>query len=108
VYGDRRKFLTALLTLEADAVTSWAKGKGLSFGSLAELSQNAEVYRLLQAEVDRLNRSLASYETIKKFAILERDFTVEDGEMTPSLKVRRKDVTRKYQSLLDSFYTEHY
>jgi long-chain acyl-CoA synthetase len=108
VYGDRRKFLTALLTLEPDAVTSWAKGKGLAFASLAELSQNAEVYRLLQAEVDRLNRSLASYETIKKFAILERDFTVEDGEMTPSLKVRRKDVTRKYQSLLDSFYTEHY
>ncbi len=108
VYGDRRKFLSALLTLDEDAVRKWAEDKGISFSSFAELTQNAEVFKIVQAIVDERNRTLASYETIKKFAILERDLTVEDCDLTPSLKLRRKEVTRKHQGLLDSFYSEHY
>jgi long-chain acyl-CoA synthetase len=108
VYGDRRKFLSALLTLDEEAMRHWAEEHHIAFGSFAELSQNAEVFKFVQALVDEKNRTLASYETIKKFAILERDLTIEDGDLTPSLKLRRKEVTRKHQGLLDSFYSEHY
>lgn len=108
VYGDRRKFLSALVTLEEGAVTAWAKQKGIGPLPFADLTKNAEVYKLLEGEIAAVNRGLASYETIKKFAILDSDFTVEGGELTASLKIRRKEVVRKYQSLLDSFYTEHY
>jgi long-chain acyl-CoA synthetase len=108
VYGDRRKFLTALITLDEDAVAVWARERGLQWSSHAELSQHAEVFRLLQAVVDDKNRALASYETVKKFAILERDFDVEAGELTPSLKLRRREIVTRHLGLLDSFYTEHY
>ena len=108
VYGDRRKFLSALLTLDEEAVKQWADEHALTFNTTAELTQNASIYKLIESVIAEKNRTLASYETIKKFAILERDLTVEDGELTPSLKLRRKEVTRKYQDLLDSFYSEHY
>ena len=108
VYGDNRKFLTALITLEEEAICKWAEQRGIRYATVAELTQNAEVYKLIDGIIQDKNRTLASYETIKKFAILERDMTVEDGDLTPSLKMRRKEVTRKYQDLLDSFYSEHY
>lgn len=108
VYGDRRKFLSALLTLDEEAIKVWATEHNIIYASLAELTQNASVYKLIDQTIAERNRTLASYETIKKFAILERDLTVEDGDLTPSLKMRRKEVTRKYQDLLDSFYSEHY
>ncbi len=108
VYGDNRKFLSALVTLEEDAICKWADQRGIRYATTAELTQNGEVYKLIDGIISDKNRTLASYETIKKFAILERDLTVEDGDLTPSLKMRRKEVTRKYQDLLDSFYSEHY
>lgn len=108
VYGDRRKFLSALITLDEEHIKQWAVGRGIAFSSLAELSQHPEVYKLVERLVDDRNRRLANYETIKKFAILERDLSQEHGELTPTLKVKRKDVTKKYQKLLDSFYSEHY
>ena len=108
VYGDRRKFLSALVTLDDEAIRNWAADRGIGYTSAEELTQNAEVYKLVEGIIAEKNRTLASYETIKKFAILERDLTVESGDLTPSLKMRRKEVTRKYQDLLDSFYSEHY
>ena len=108
VYGDRRKFLSALLTLDEEAIQQWATEHALTYDSLAELTQNASVYKLIESVIAEKNRTLASYETIKKFAILESDLSIEGGDLTPSLKLRRKEVTRKYQDLLDSFYSEHY
>lgn len=108
VYGDRRKFLSMLVTLDEDAVRGWAQTHGLAAGDFAELARSPEVFRLVQREIDDRNRGLASFETVKKFAVLEHEFTIDDGDLTPSMKLRRREVTRKYQSLLDSFYTEHY
>jgi len=108
VYGDRRKFLTMLVTLDHDALAAWARDHGLAALGFSALVHRPEVYRLVEREVDAINRSLASYETVKKFAILERDFSIEAGDLTPSLKLRRREVTRKHQGLLDSFYSEHY
>jgi len=71
-----------------------------------ELAQSSEVNALLQAQVDALNKHLASYESVKKFAILPRDFTIEADELTPSLKLKRKAIEKKYQAILDGFYGE--
>jgi long-chain acyl-CoA synthetase len=90
VHGDKRKYLTALITLEAEAAK--------------KLSQD-EARQAVQAVLDQANAQLASYETIKKFAILEKDFEVGQ-ELTPSLKVKRKVVSDKYKALLDAFYDE--
>ncbi len=104
VHGDKRKFLSALITLNEENLTAWAREQGLSFGDVAELVDRPEVKGLVQKAVDALNAELPSYETIKKFAILPKDFTQETGELTPTLKVKRKFVTEKFKQLLDEFY----
>ena len=108
VHGDNRNFCTALVTLDEEAVRSWAGTEGradLAHAPLAALAQDAAVVALVQAGVDELNRSLAKYETIKKFAILPQELTQEAGELTPSLKVKRKVVEQKYRAVLDAFYS---
>ena len=99
VHGDKRKFLSALVTLNEDAARKVAAGNG-------PLHEAPEVRARVQAAIDRLNAQQASYSTIKKFAILPKDFTVDSGELTPTLKVKRKLCTQKYKDLLDSFYVD--
>jgi long-chain acyl-CoA synthetase len=105
-YGDRRKYLTALVTLELDNVKGWAAENGLSYNDPSELCTKPEVQALLKSEVDALNRNLASFETVKKIRILPGEFTVESGELTPSLKIKRKVVLANYQALLDEMYAD--
>ena len=105
VHGDRRNFCTALVTIDEEGIVQWAKESGVA-GDYAALVKSQEVFDLIQDAVDSLNRGLAKYETIKMFAILPKDLTVEDGELTPSLKVKRKVVEKKYQHLLDGFYAD--
>lgn len=104
VHGNQRNFCTALFTLDADELTAWADKNGREGRSYEELTKDEEVRAMLQAAVDDLNSELARYETIKKFAILPRDFTIEGGELTPSLKMKRKAIEKQYKDLLDSFY----
>ncbi len=104
VYGDKQKYIVALLTLNEAEMMKWGKDKGLSFSNYAELSTSKEVTQLLDGEVKTANGQLASYETIKKFSILPADFTIETGELTPSLKVKRKVVTTKYKDYIDKMY----
>jgi long-chain acyl-CoA synthetase len=103
VHGDRRNYCTALVTLDMEVVRPWAQAEGLP----AEAEQLREHPRML-AEVEKaitqVNSSEASYATIKKFSILAEDFTVESGELTPSLKVKRKAVEARYGETLDGFY----
>lgn len=104
VHGDRRNFCTALITLDEEAVTNWAVANGLAGMSYEELSRHQAIRTLLQNFIDDLNKELASYESIKRFAILPKDLSVEDGELTPSLKVKRKFVEEKYMTTLDTLY----
>ncbi len=103
VHGDKRNFLSALITLNEEAVVAWAREKGIG-GDVVELATNAEIKTLIARAVDTLNGTLPSFETIKKFAILPRDFTQESGELTPTLKVKRKFCSEKYRDVLDGFY----
>jgi long-chain acyl-CoA synthetase len=104
VHGDRRNFCSALLTLDEEAARKWASENGRSGATIKELSEDAGLRALVQADINELNRGLAKYETIKKFVILPAELTIEAGELTPSLKVKRKFVETKYKDLLDGMY----
>jgi len=104
VHGDRRNFCSALLTLDEESLVAWAQQHGLGGKSYAELTRAPEVRTLLQTYIDQVNQGLSKWETVKKFEILPQDLTVEGGELTPSLKVKRKLVEKKYVDLLDGMY----
>ena len=104
VYGDRRPFLTAVLTLDVDAAKAYARDHGISGDSLAQLAESPQLRTVLEGRVERVNQRLAPYESIKKFVVAREDFTEASNELTPTLKVKRKVVTEKYQSELDALY----
>ena len=104
VHGDNRNFCSALVTVDEEAIRKWAREHNLEGASYGDLMRNPGVKALIEPYIETLNKGLPSYETIKKFALLPADLTQEAGELTPSLKVKRKVVEKKYKELLDSFY----
>jgi long-chain acyl-CoA synthetase len=104
VHGDGRKYATALITLDPEATEGWAKDQGLSSSSFEELSGSREVHDLIESQVAEANQSLERWETIKRFEILPAELSVEEGEVTPSLKIRRRAVEEKYADVLNSMY----
>jgi long-chain acyl-CoA synthetase len=104
VHGEERNFCTALVTLDPDAIQGWAEHNALGGKSYAEIVSSHAAEEMVQGYVDQLNARLNRWETIKKFVILDRDLSVEDGEITPSLKVKRKVVEERYRAQLDSLY----
>ncbi|WP_328998235.1 long-chain fatty acid--CoA ligase [Kribbella sp. NBC_00709] len=104
VHGNKRNFVSALVTLDPDAVVGWASANGLAGKPYAEVVTSDAARVMVQGYVDELNATLNRWETIKKFTILDRDLTVESGEMTPSLKLKRKHVEVEYADVLDKMY----
>jgi long-chain acyl-CoA synthetase len=104
VYGDRRKYLTAILTLSPEEIVKWAQENGIAERDPALLAAAPRVEEMMCARVEDINRSLAPFEQVKKFILLGTDFSQETGELTPTLKVKRKVVIRKYGALLDALY----
>ncbi|GAB3070964.1 AMP-dependent synthetase/ligase [Phycicoccus sp. Root101] len=104
VYGADHNFVTALVTLDPEAIQDWAANHGVS-GSYRQIVTSKEAHNMVQVYVDTLNVNLNRWEQIKKFTILDHDLTIEDGDLTPSLKLRRKAVSEKYQTVLDAHYT---
>ncbi len=104
VIGDTRKHLTCLFTLDADSLPRLCEQLGISVLSMEEAAQNEAIVSTVQTYVDEVNASLARYETIKYFRILPDDFSVETGELTPTLKMKRKVVNQKYKHIIDSMY----
>ena len=105
VHGDRRNFLTALLTLEQDQVIRFAQQNQILYSGYPELVRHPKVVAWVQGVINELNGNLPSFETIKKFIILPVEFTIETGELTPSLKVRRNVLNKRYQQDLDALYS---
>jgi len=103
VYGDREKFLTALVTLDAQELRAWADAHHLD-GTYAELAAHPRTRAAVEKIVQEKNAHLARYETIKDFVILDHDFSIANGDLTPTLKVKRKHLNQKYGSLLKSLY----
>jgi long-chain acyl-CoA synthetase len=104
VYGDREKYVVALITLNEGEAQKWASTKGLSFPSFEDLTKSQEISQLVESEISGVNKHLAHFETIKKFRILPRDFTIEAGELTPSLKLKRKVCSERYKDYIQSLY----
>ncbi|GAY08414.1 long-chain fatty acid--CoA ligase [Pseudonocardia sp. N23] len=104
VHGEGRNYCTALLTLDADALRGWADNNGLAGRDHAALVASPEVHAMVQGYVDTLNARLNRWETIKKFTILDRELSLEEGELTPSMKIRRKDVEKRHRAALDALY----
>jgi long-chain acyl-CoA synthetase len=105
VLGESRNFCVALITLDADAINGWAKENGLADQDYTDLVQSDRVRDMVGEHVQRLNSELNRWETIKKWAILDHDLSIERGELTPSLKVKRSVIAESHQDLIDSFYS---
>jgi long-chain acyl-CoA synthetase len=104
IEGEGRKFVSALVTLDPDAIAGWAAENGKAATPYAELVTSPEVRDLVQGYIDQLNARLNSWETVKKFVILDRDLSIDDGELTPSMKLKRRVVVDRYRNELDSLY----
>jgi len=106
VLGDRRRFIAALIVPNFEKLEEYARQKAIAFSSPEDLVRNPLIVKLLESEVDRVTPLLASYEKVKKILVLARDFDIERGEITPSLKVRRANVTAGYQAEIEAMYRE--
>ncbi len=106
MHGDRRKYLTALLGLDPENLEAWAEEKGIGYSSYEAILGNPALREEVQRIVDEVNRHFARYETIKRFALLPRLLDVEKGELTPTLKIRRRIVEDRFKDLLNSLYDD--
>src|SRR5699024_1084394 len=106
VHGDRRPYCVALVTLDPEAIGAWAVEQGLESLDHQALTRTPAVRAMLQEAIDELNKDLPRFETIKYFAVLPNELTVEQGETTPSLKMRRRTIEDRYRQLLDGMYQD--
>lgn len=104
VYGDKRPHMVALIVPDADWLAGWAKSNGKNAARLEKLADDADLHKAIDAAVGRINKRLSNIEKIRKFALANEAFTIENAQMTPSLKLRRHVVKEVYQETLDGLY----
>ena len=104
VFGNDRNFVVALITLDPDAVTGWAEENGMAGADYTEVVRSEKVKEMIGGYVEQLNAKLNRWETIKKWEILDHDLTIESGELTPSLKVKRNVVETNNSDQIAAFY----
>jgi long-chain acyl-CoA synthetase len=104
VIGNARKFPSALIVPSFDALRSYAKSLGVEARDNAELARNPRIIEYFKKKIDEVTRDLAPHEKIKKIALIDQEFSVESGELTPTLKVRRKFVEDKHRAVIDALY----
>lgn len=106
VYGDRKPYLVALITPNIERLFEFARDHHIEFFDLGDLVINDRVVELFTARINEVNARIARYESIKKFVVLAHDFSIDGGELTPTLKLRRKVIYEKYQEKIDELYAE--
>jgi len=104
IIGDQRKFISALIILDEDTVIKYAQDHKIQFSTYGDLTQNEAIIALIQGEVDKVNQTLSKVEQPKKFRILPKKLYVEDGEVTPTMKVKRSFINQTYGDLIESMY----
>jgi long-chain acyl-CoA synthetase len=102
--GDRRMFLSALIVPDYEALKEYADAHKIEYKNEADLTSNEQIYKLIETDIGKLQKKLANYERVRKFALLDKPFTIETGEITPSLKIKRKVVEEKYNYLIEKMY----
>jgi long-chain acyl-CoA synthetase len=106
VIGDRRKYLVAIIVIDEDNVVKYAQDNKIQYTTYATLTQHPEINKLIQKEVDAVNKTLANVETVKKFTILSKKLFVEDGEVTPTMKVKRKYINEAFKDQIEAMYRD--
>lgn len=106
VFGDKQKYITALIVPAFPALEEYAADKGIAYQSIGELLKKPEIIQLYRDRIDSQSTDLAHHERIQKFTLLEHPFTVENGEMTPSNKIKRKIIGQHYAAAIESMYAE--
>jgi long-chain acyl-CoA synthetase len=106
LFGDRKPYVVALLVPNFEELTRWASAQGIAVGERQALLSHPQVLKLYQDIVDKVNEGLARFETIKKFRLLPEPFTMDGGELTPTLKVKRRVILQRYGHLIDSMYAD--
>ena len=104
VFGNERNYVVALITLDPDAMAGWAEENGMAGASYSNLVNSDQVQKMVGEYVDELNSRLNRWETVKKWRLLDHDLTIESGELTPSMKVKRNIVEKNNKELIDSLY----
>ena len=104
VIGDKRPYLTAIIMIDQENVEKFAQDTDVPFSNYASLTRSREVQALIQREIDRVNQKFARVEQIKKFFLLETQLTAEDEELTPTMKLKRKLVEKKYTARIEAMY----
>jgi long-chain acyl-CoA synthetase len=102
--GDRRMFLTALIVPDFEALKEYADARRINYADNAELASHPEINDLIEKDIGRIQKDLANYERVRKFTLLEKQFSIEEGELTPTQKVRRKIIEEKYAHLIEGMY----
>jgi long-chain acyl-CoA synthetase len=104
VIGDKRPYLTVIVMIDQENVEKYAQDNDVPFSNYASLTHSAEVQSLIQAELDRVNKKFARVEQIKKFWLLDTQLSAEDEELTPTMKLKRKLVEKKYAPQIEAMY----
>lgn len=105
-HGDTRNFVSMLIALDPEAITKWAAAHGLGGKGYAEIVASQEVRALIAPYIDEVNKDVSQWEQVKKWTILPADLSLESGDLTPSMKLKRKAVEQKYRQVLDGFYED--
>ena len=106
IIADQRKFVSALIVPEYRLLEEYAKDNGIGFNNRQELCENEQVKAMLKERIDTLQQQLAQYEQIKAFTILPEAFSMEKGELTNTLKIKRRVLNENYKALIDKMYEE--
>lgn len=106
VIGDQKPYCVVLIAINKEEAEKFAKEKGIQYKDYLDLTRKPEIRERVKQTIDAVNSKLAKFETLKKFEILPKDLTQEDDELTPTLKVKRKNIMKKYKDLIDSMYQE--
>jgi long-chain acyl-CoA synthetase len=106
IYGDRRPYTTALVTLDETETIKYARDRGIVYTGFADLTKKPDIITLIQKEINSRNRELSHPEQIKKFTILEEELRQDDEEVTPTMKVKRQIMEKRYKHKIEAMYAE--
>ena len=102
--ADKRKFVSALIQIDFDTVGKWAEEIGLAYTHFRSLAESGQVRELIQAEVDRVNARMPQVQQVRKFHLLVKELDHDDGEVTATMKVKRRSITNKYSAAIEAMY----
>ena len=104
VIGDQRKYVTAIIIPAFEALKEYASRKGITYSSIEELVENSEIRRFIAERIERMQKGLAGFEKIKRFTLLPKEFSIEGGELTNTLKIRRPVINSMYADQIEAMY----